>query len=355
MNYNPFDPEGMANLIKKGYDIEKAVGHWMANEVINTGATQNPNQKRPPKSYEESNPRNQRNDKGVKRGPQKRTIEKNNMSKEDININNIKKNNTPNIINNNNTTMSRRINSDPDVNGREEIAIIPVPRNVSNIIPDVFNIKMKCRTFDALSVVKGTNTFDSLRISMNDLNSPFANTPTFDYLGTSQWKSLFQFYRIISNDITIRVTNVTNSNDVETGDFIEEFQARVGMEFTDSATARLDTSRKMAEGKHNVSTVLNPAGGYGGNGSQYTFKHHYEPAQFINKNSHISNNSEEDKWTAIAASPTHPHYCHVGLVENFNLISVADSTITVILDITAEVTVQWREVTDNILTESQTS
>lgn len=252
-----------------------------------------------------------------------------------------KKNNTDNILNTNNKMST----------GEEEIAVAPIPRNLSNTIPDYFTLKLKCRSKGTLTLPQGTD-YTSTRITMNALNSPFAANSTFDYLGTSQWKALFQFYRIISNDITINVKNVSTTTDLASNR-VDRGIVRSCIEFTDSASSRLLTSRQMVEAKHNITKVIDPPS-VDHNNVQHTFKHHYEPAQFIQTNSHITNNSTEDRWTGISSNHSHPHYLHLGLTPNDTLLTV-DGTIYVRYDVLLEITIQFRETTDSILTTSQTS
>lgn len=247
---------------------------------------------------------------------------------------------------------------DNKMSGEEEIPVAKIPKALSSIVPDYFTVKLPARTIDKLLVITGTNTYDSVRITLNDLNSPFSNATTIDYLGTAQWKSLFQYYRIVSNDISIFVTNMTadHSTFIKGGDFITEAIARVGMEYTDSATARLDTARKQVEGKHNVTTTIQAAGLPNGSGCTHHFKHHYRPADFVQTNSHITETGDEDRWTAIAAGPTHPHYIHLGLnVAHENQFAATGGEIACLVEIKNTITVQFREVTDAILTTSQTS
>lgn len=303
-----------------------------------------------------------RSDKGISRGRNKATdkklnIIKNKLEQSGINNNkNSKKNNTPNIDINNNMP-GRSINTgNHGLNVRtqdeEEIPIVQPPKNLSNIVPDYFTIKMKCRYHHTLTLTTGA--YASTRINMNNLNSPFSSFTGLDYLGLSQWKALFSFYRILANDITVNIKNVTESSDMAgSGDRLWDGITRTTLEYTDAGTSRLQTARQMAESKHNVTTVLDPIG-YGNGNYNHTFTHHYEPQQFINKNSHITQNGDEERWTSVSSAPTHQHYCHVGAVVNGDAVA-AGSNIILKVDMICEATVQFREVLDTVLTTSQSS
>lgn len=238
----------------------------------------------------------------------------------------------------------------------DEIPVAPIPKLLSNTVPDHYTVKLKCRGLDKLQVVKGTSTNDWFRIELNTLNSPFTFDTTLDYLGTSEWKSLFQYYRILSNDITVTMYNNTanHADYVKTGDYYPQFVERVGLEFTDAGTPRLLTSRQMMEGKHNITTELYPPEGINGK-SQYTFKHHYDPSSFITKNGHVTETGDEDRWTSISTGATHAHFAHVVMCENSDQLTTVNSFLSCLVDVTCEITVQFREVTDSILTTSQTS
>lgn len=305
-------------------------------------------------NYESSNPRKQRKDKGKLRGPQKRTIEKENMAKEDININKIiKKNLQSNIVSSNpedpedpnNNTMAR---SKEFEKNNDELDVKPVPKSLSTIMFDYHTIRLPIRAIDTLTHIA---SWDSTRITLNDLNSTFQATPTLDFLGLSQWKGLFQYYRILEGELTVDLVNiggVTNATDL-----LNEHITRYSFEFTDAGTARLQTARQMAEGKHNITGIIYPinAGYNGPTNKRITVK--YNPKQFIEENGHVAETGDEDTWNAIAGAPTHPHYCHIVTTNNFGTVTADQSMMR--LDIKYEIVVQFRETTDSILTTSQIS
>lgn len=349
-NYNPLDPKGLANILEAALEEGKNIGKAGADFLE--------------QNVKDFKVKDRINTPKVRRRKKLEMLEAKTMMKEDVNVNKLKNKN--NISSNNIMSFRRAINSGININKQsstmsdklqaEEIPIAPIPKALSSIVPDYFTIRMPARTVDTLSVIKGTSTYDSMRITLNDLNSPFSNATTIDYLGTSQWKSFFQFYKIVENRITVTFHNTTadNTDFVKTNDYITEFNARVGFELTDSSSARLITSRQQAEGKHNITTVIKPAGA--GNGSDsYEMTYIYRPDEFIKQNSHISQNDEGDRWTAISTAPPHSHYCHVGITENIGNIITTGSILRVNVDVKAEVVVQFREVTDSILTTSQNS
>lgn len=264
--------------------------------------------------------------------------------------------NIDNNNNNNNNMPGRRINTGQPINvsdsqGEEEIPIAPVPKALSNIVPDYFTIKMRCRHFTTLVLTNGA--FASTRINLNNLNSPFEDSTTLDYMGLSQWKSLFSFYRILANDITVTAYNVTESSDMGgTGDRDSEGSTRINLEFTDATAARLLSARQMAECKGNINKVIEPV--VTSDNYIYTFTHHYEPSQFIQTNSHVTQTGDEDRWTAVASTSSHPHYVHVGAIPNGNILATGSSPV-IRLDMVCEATVQFREVLDSVLTTSQSS
>lgn len=301
--------------------------------------------------------RKERNDKGKSREPIGRTAPtlkkladiKEILKKSGINNKNLSKNNTPNIDN-----IHRSINTGLHgmaTQANNELEIKPIPKSLSSIIPDYFTIRLPVRSIDLFSIVPTVGNYDGTRISLNDLNSTFAHATTLDFLGLSQWKALFQYYRIISGKVEIDMHNATST---VTTDTLHEFVERYSIEPTDSSTVRYTTARQMCEAKHNITGLLYPTA-YGSEKFQKTIEYNYNPKQFLETNGHVAETGDEDTWNPIAGSPAHPHYLHVGAcLNNVNGFSAATPGI-VIADIKYEIIVQFRETTDSILTTSQTT
>lgn len=286
-----------------------------------------------------------------KRGKYKKTIEKENMSKEDININKIK-NNLNNIYNTNKLMpiFHRSINtgnhgmSNPPNNN--ELEVKPIPKSLSSIVPDYFTIRLPIRSTDMLTWTTG---YDSTTVRLNDLNSTFAHASTLDFLGLSQWKALFTYYRIVSGKLSVGFFNVSNTEVVTA---LIDQTARYTIELTDSATPRLSTARQMAEAKHNITGLVHTR--VGDEGFTSYAEYNYTPKNFTEMCGHVSETGDEDTWNAVTSAPTHTHYAHIGAVNNWG-VGTASDTQRLRLDIKYEIVVQFREVIDTILVNSQTT
>ena len=280
------------------------------------------------------------------------------------------KNISSSIDNKTKTEMSRRISTGPDApnGGEEEIPVMPFGR-VANTIADYTTIELSLYSAKILVGTYASNTFTQhMTIRMNGLNNPLDWQTSYAYMGTSQWKNLYQFYRILSNDITVSAKNFTQASDWSASAASYDYAAvTVSMEPNDNTDPLLLTERSMHEGKHNVVTTIHPGtveqlstgGGVVANHfkNSHTFTHHYEPKQFVMANSHITNQSEEERWTAIAANPAHPHNLHIAIAPAYSETdpSITDGTVSkVMFQVHCKIVIQWREVTSSILSTPQT-
>lgn len=266
-------------------------------------------------------------------------------------------------INDKQSTMNKR------ALGEEEIPVVQPPKRIARILADYTTIQLNLYASQVLVGTYASNVYSAgLRIKMNSIITPFNWATTFKYMGTEQWVALYQYYRVLSNDITINVKNITSASDwAGDEDDYDYSGVTVSMEPTDSATALLTTERAMYEGKHNVTTTLHPGIISANTGdvpighafkNQHTFKHHYEPGQFIMANSHVTNQAEDDRWTSVSSSPSHLHYLHLQIAPAY---ADSDPAITdgvkskVVVQVHCTATIQWREVASGILTDPQTT
>lgn len=297
-----------------------------------------------------------RKDKGIARGPQKRTIEKNAMGKEDSDA--------PILHNSSNPGVGRGVPLPSEENmpknegtGDHEVDVVPPPKRIALCCPDYFTIDMVLCETATWSIIR-TNSAPTFylpeklfSIRLNSIFDPILADnrsvigipvpSTHQPMGRDTWASIYQYYRVLSADVDISVVNKSSFNS-SLGES-ESIVAGIEWTDTDSAGGLAQTLTAFMEEKNCMWKVIQPTprnvSGGGGAGGVAHFNYHYTPESW---DYHVQNSSSDTRWTAINSSPSQAHYLALSY---FPFIPGVVATSTYSGEVTFKIkyTVQFRE------------
>ena len=120
----------------------------------------------------------------------------------------------------------------------DEVDVVPIPKQVSKIHNDYFTIQLPI-AYHAYISGATNGGIGSVQVNLNTINTPFISFgATADYRGRNQWASVFQYYRVLRNDLKMTWYNANQAHFV--GWHLHE----------DTMDANWTTQRDMLEAKH---------------------------------------------------------------------------------------------------------
>ena len=226
------------------------------------------------------------------------------------------------------TTMATQ---ETTINHTDEVPVMPIPRRVSKIAPDYFNIELPfCETI-TLNTGSGGGNIASVAgknyIIVNQLNSILAGS-SLKSRGVDSWTNIYDYYRVTQCDIKVTMfirsqdTNFKTGNDTTTSTSGTGICMRepnnvymAGFHLSDSSSSSdWTTYRDFGEAKQGGFRLLH------GSSSEpcfTTLQYTFRPQDW---DLHVTESGLEERWTPVAAAPADPKYFHFGLVGAHPLI-----------------------------------
>jgi len=254
-----------------------------------------------------------------------------------------------------------------------EVPVIPPPKRISKITPDYFTIDLPYfDTFDFHSSGANITSVNSyaLLFRLNSVYDPFVGTRSNTQpLGRDNWATMFQYYRVLSCNVTFTFHNYNPSRPtvqavnaaigLTHGD-PREGSFTVGFEFTDNSSTTLANTHNMFVMTKHAKRARLPSCPVSYEGSNVypvapttaSVSHHYTPHSW---DYHVQGAGTEERWTPISQNPTNDHYIALRAfaLPSSSTYNPKDSSIY--LSTYATYTVQFREASQSLLKTADTT
>lgn len=249
----------------------------------------------------------------------------------------------------------------------EEVPVKPVPKRVSKILPDYFNIQFPCASIQyqvTHDLIIGTETITGgtaakTYVVLNKLNnivsggSSGEGTPLANGRGISQFVNLYKYYRITQCDVRVSIMAETfYGQEADNADLM-----LIGFHLNDtSSVPNWSNFRDFLEMKEGGAKFYAPGGKDSPrNIGQLQFT--YTPESW---KTHVTEQGDSERWTPVGGTPPHAAYCHFGAVcaDYFQQRAGANNwglshNYQVKFLIETVQHVQFREIKDSILNDQQ--
>ena len=209
----------------------------------------------------------------------------------------INKNTKNNVSDNISKSMSSGAHED------DEVAVVPIPKRISKILPDYATIKLPLSGYDYFIPGTTTTTGDTPQkkyLILNQIVNPY-NGQTVDPRGITKYQSIYDFYRVIETHVKVEfyLENAT-----------QDEVALIGWQLSDDSTAGAgwSTQRDFMESKHGGSFHIYPSTQ---NGDKHVFQYSFRPE---NWDIHVSQTDDSVRWTAVNDAVSPPRYLVMGVV-----------------------------------------
>lgn len=206
--------------------------------------------------------------------------------------------------------------------GDHEVPVIPPPKRLALSCPDYFTIDLPWAENGYATFSRTTGVVTPNQIASYRLNSIFdpqkidggtASTSggaAHQPMGRDTWAAVYQYYRVLKSTIHITMWNFTSFTPVTAADH-EVIVA--GIEWTDDDTTsgKAETVQAFMEEKQSQTQLVLPVKGttfLTGGPAHFTYDYAPEEWHF-----HVQNSADDNRWTAIAADPTLPHYLNLSI------------------------------------------
>jgi hypothetical protein len=206
------------------------------------------------------------------------------------------------------------------VDHTDEVPVIPVPRAVSKITPDVFNIVLPLYISVALTTATGISSNNPMSVpaALADakvtivLNQLRHILGSFSARGCTHWSAMYNYYRITQMDVLITAyvrDKITGSGANYQSDNRNKYI--LGTYANDNpSSSNWTTVKDFCEMKGTKKVMLHTSGVHGVlpcNSIQFT----YRPETW---DLHVTESGVEERWTPVTAAPADPRYLHLGVV-----------------------------------------
>ena len=251
----------------------------------------------------------------------------------------------------------------------EEVPVMPVPKRVSKILPDYFNITFPCASIQyqdtgtltqGVASITGGNAAKTY-VVLNKLSNIVSGgtggpgaTGNSNGRGISQFINLYKYYRVTQCDV--RVTVMAEVEQGQTADPADLML--IGFHLNDTpSVANWSTFRDFLEMKEGGCKFYSPGGGVTDRKIQH-LQYTYTPETW---KTHVTETGQSERWTPVGATPPHAAYAHFGAVcadyyqekSGVNQYGLSHNYKVKFLIETLQ-HVQFREIQDNILNDQQT-
>lgn len=219
---------------------------------------------------------------------------------------------------------------------QDEVAVMPHHGPMSKIVEDYHTIKLTYYDRDLrFAATPGTNGFFQYLYRLNsiyDVNESLGGQQ--QPLGRDTWAAIYQYYRVLSCEMDVKIVNRQSVNTLLAGVVLEEDDANLTFN-TSNFMMRKNAIRRIIPG----TTYANP--------STANIVYKYNPGSWDH---HVQETGVEERWTPIGETPSNQHRAILRLIGSDGSDAIPNETDWEVF-VTMKYVVQFREANKTILTQ----